>query len=88
MATAKPKRLTALFVRNIKLAAGMYCDGGGLYLRVRDSGSRSWIFRYRQCGMTMDAARVAGAIPSYLLLGKIRGETTALKPGVRCQIAS
>jgi integrase len=50
MATAKPKRLTALFVRSNKLAAGMYCDGAGLYLHVRDSGSRSWIFRYRQRG--------------------------------------
>jgi hypothetical protein len=30
MATAKPKRLTALFVRSNKLIAGMYCDGGGL----------------------------------------------------------
>ncbi len=50
MATAKPKRLTALFVRSNKLAAGMYSDGAGLYLNVRDSGSRSWIFRYRQRG--------------------------------------
>jgi hypothetical protein len=44
------KRLTALFVESKKLAAGMYCDGGGLYLNVRDSGSRSWIFRYRERG--------------------------------------
>ena len=44
------KRLTALFVKSKKLAAGMYCDGGGLYLNVRDSGSRSWIFRYREPG--------------------------------------
>jgi len=44
------KRLTALFVKSKKPAAGMYCDGGGLYLNVRDSGSRSWIFRYRERG--------------------------------------
>src|SRR5260370_42265399 len=50
MATVKSRRLTALFVRSNKLAAGMYCDGGGLYLCVRDSGSRSWIFRFRQGG--------------------------------------
>jgi integrase len=25
---------------------GLYGDGGGLYLQVTDSGSRSWIFRY------------------------------------------
>jgi integrase len=44
------KRLTALFIKSKKLAAGMYCDGGGLYLNVRDTGSRSWIFRYRERG--------------------------------------
>jgi len=26
---------------------GVHSDGGGLYLRIRDSGSRSWIFIYR-----------------------------------------
>jgi integrase len=29
-----------------KKEAGDYCDGGGLYLQVSDSGSKSWIFRY------------------------------------------
>lgn len=29
-----------------KKEAGYYCDGGGLYLQVSDSGSKSWIFRY------------------------------------------
>jgi hypothetical protein len=64
MAAARPRRLTAFFVRSNKLATGMYRDGGGLYLRVRESGSRieivkrigvatfddRWIFRYRHCG--------------------------------------
>lgn len=26
---------------------GLYCDGGGLYLQVTSSGSKTWIFRYR-----------------------------------------
>ena len=38
---AKSKGLTALFVKSNKLKAGYYSDGGGLYLSVRDSGSRS-----------------------------------------------
>ena len=25
---------------------GMYADGGGLYLRVAEGGSKQWIFRY------------------------------------------
>ncbi|HEX2238319.1 MAG TPA: Arm DNA-binding domain-containing protein, partial [Gammaproteobacteria bacterium] len=29
---------------------GFYADGGSLYLRVRDSGSRSWVFRYTRVG--------------------------------------
>lgn len=29
------------------LPSGMHNDGDGLYLAVRDSGSRAWVFRYR-----------------------------------------
>ncbi|MFN4040060.1 MAG: Arm DNA-binding domain-containing protein [Brevundimonas sp.] len=29
---------------------GMYADGGGLYLQVSRSGSKSWIFRYAMEG--------------------------------------
>ena len=38
----KLKALTAARVKE----PGMYGDGGGLYLQVTSSGSRSWIFRY------------------------------------------
>ncbi|MBR1234207.1 site-specific integrase [Bradyrhizobium sp. AUGA SZCCT0182] len=44
------KRLTALTVKSAKLKAGRYGDGGGLYLVVRESGSRSWVFRWRERG--------------------------------------
>ncbi|MFD2181733.1 tyrosine-type recombinase/integrase [Rhodoplanes azumiensis] len=40
------KRLTALKVEREK-RPGLYSDGLGLYLQVRSSGSKSWIFRYR-----------------------------------------
>lgn len=33
-----------------KLDAGMHSDGGGLYLNVEPSGSRSWILRTMVCG--------------------------------------
>jgi len=29
---------------------GLYADGGGLYLRVKDSGSRSWVFLFQWRG--------------------------------------
>lgn len=31
----------------IKKDSGLYCDGGGLYLQVTASGSKTWIFRFR-----------------------------------------
>ena len=34
--------LTPAFVRNVN-QAGRYCDGQGLYLDVRPTGSRGWI---------------------------------------------
>jgi len=43
---AKIKLLTARQVDT--LSAGFHSDGGNLYLRVRDSGSRSWVFRYKR----------------------------------------
>jgi integrase len=38
-------RLTALKVEKAK-EAGMYADGGGLYLRVTAEGARNWVLRY------------------------------------------
>ena len=38
-------RLTALKVQKLK-KPGWYADGGGLYLQISPSGSKSWVFRY------------------------------------------
>jgi integrase len=46
-------RLTAVTVTNIK-AKGLYPDGGGLYLRVTPTGTKSWIFRFTRGGVTHD----------------------------------
>ena len=43
---AKIKLLTARQVNT--LSAGFHFDGGNLYLRVRDTGSRSWMLRYKR----------------------------------------
>ena len=32
------------------LPAGFHGDGGNLYLRVKETGARSWVFRYKQKG--------------------------------------
>ena len=46
-------RLTALKVARAK-RPGMYADGGSLYLRVADGGSKQWVFRYVVNGRLRD----------------------------------
>jgi integrase len=46
-------RLSALKVDRTK-TPGMYADGGGLYLRVADGGSKQWIYRYVTNGRPRD----------------------------------
>jgi integrase len=46
-------RLTTIKVAKAK-KPGLYCDGGGLYLRVSAQGSKSWIYRYRHKGKLRD----------------------------------
>lgn len=46
---AQINRLTPLKVKG-NLKPGWHADGGNLFLRVRDSGSRSWFFRFKAAG--------------------------------------
>src|SRR5262245_60372694 len=46
-------RLTAIKAEAAK-EPGMYADGGGLYLRVADGGSKQWIYRYVTNGRPRD----------------------------------
>src|SRR5690625_4955945 len=51
---ARPiKRLSDREVAN-KKKPGYYADGGGLWLQVSKSGTKSWIFRYTRQGKTHD----------------------------------
>ena len=51
-----PKKLTnALDAKTVKYAKpGRHADGGGLHLLVKDSGARSWVFRYMLNGRSRD----------------------------------
>ncbi|MGO9681101.1 MAG: tyrosine-type recombinase/integrase [Beijerinckiaceae bacterium] len=49
----KVNRLSAVKVASTK-KPGFYADGNGLYLQVTDSGSRSWVFRFKAGGRTRD----------------------------------
>ncbi|MBI3041472.1 MAG: integrase arm-type DNA-binding domain-containing protein [Betaproteobacteria bacterium] len=46
MGTRQLNRLSARTIAS-KQEPGLYCDGGGLYLQIAPSGSKTWIFRYR-----------------------------------------
>src|SRR5215467_1392136 len=46
-------RLSALRVARAK-KPGMYADGGSLYLRVAEGGSKQWVFRYVTNGRLRD----------------------------------
>ena len=46
MGTRQLNRLSAKTV-TLKKQPGLYCDGGGLYLQVTSSASKTWIFRFR-----------------------------------------
>jgi len=47
------KRLYARQVATVT-EPGYYADGGGLYLQVSKTGSKSWIYRYTRAGKTTD----------------------------------
>lgn len=49
MAARQLNRLTALGIGKL-IEPGYYPDGGGLYLQISASGSRSWIFRFSILG--------------------------------------
>jgi hypothetical protein len=42
-------RLTAITAQNLK-KPGLHADGAGLYLKVQEGGSKSWVFRYMRAG--------------------------------------
>ena len=46
------KKLRAVQINS--LPPGTHSDGGNLLLRVRESGSRSWVFRYKQNGRAIE----------------------------------
>ncbi|HTT99341.1 MAG TPA: integrase arm-type DNA-binding domain-containing protein [Rhizomicrobium sp.] len=68
-------RLSALKLKSLS-EPGRYCDGGGLYLQVCSSGSRSWIFRYqlnkRIRDMGLGSAAVIGLADARDFAGQCR----------------
>lgn len=75
--------LTAIEVRNAK--PGRYADGGGLQLLVKDTGARSWVFRYMLKGKSRDIG-LGAAGSDAISLADARDLASALRLKVRSGI--
>ena len=67
-------KLTELRVKNAK--PGVHGDGGGLYLRVKPSGSKSWVLRVQHLGRREDIG--LGGYP-VVTLGSARDKALTLR---------
>lgn len=80
-----PKRLsnalTPLSVKNAK--PGRHADGGGLYLLVKDSGARSWVFRFMLRGTARDLGLGPASGPDAVSLQDARIEAGKLRAEVK-----
>lgn len=75
--------LTPLQVKNAK--PGRHADGQGLHLLVKESGSRSWVYRYMIRGASRDVG-LGAASPGGLSLADARDAATALRLKVKAGI--
>jgi integrase len=62
--------LTPYAVKNAK--PGSYADGGGLRLLVKETGARSWVYRFMLKGKSRDIGLGPAAEPGMVTLGKAR----------------
>ena len=72
--------LTALSVKNAK--PGRHADGGGLYLLVKQSGARSWVYRYMLNGRSRDLG-LGAAGPGGISLADARDNAAVLRLKVK-----
>jgi integrase len=75
--------LTAVSVKNAK--PGRHADGGGLHLLVKESGSRSWVYRFMLKGKSRDIG-LGAAGPGGISLSAARDLATALRLQVKAGI--
>lgn len=73
--------LTPLTVKNAK--PGRHADGAGLHLLVKESGARSWVYRFMLKGKTRDIGLGAAAGAGAISLAKARDKADALRSKVR-----
>lgn len=75
--------LTPLAVKNAK--PGRHADGGGLHLLVKESGARSWVYRFMLNGKSRDIG-LGPAGPDGISLSQARDARDALRLKVKAGI--
>ena len=80
------RELSAAFLRTA--GPGRYCDGDGLYLLVKKTGKRFWVFRYKVNGSKMREAGLgrAGESRNCVRLAEAREKATVLFRQVKAGI--
>ena len=76
--------LTPLAVTHAK--AGRHADGGGLNLLVKESGARSWVYRFMLKGKSRDLGLGAASGPDAISLAKARDLASAHRLKVKAGI--
>lgn len=76
--------LTPLAVKNAK--PGRHADGNGLHLLVKESGARSWVYRFMLKGRSRDIGLGAAAGPDAISLSTARDLGSALRLKVKAGI--
>tara|TARA_R110002012_G_scaffold138444_5_gene293675 strand:- start:2908 stop:4155 length:1248 start_codon:yes stop_codon:yes gene_type:complete len=76
--------LTPLTVKNAK--PGRHADGGGLHLLVKESGARSWVYRFMLNGKSRDVGLGAAAGLDAVSLADARDKAAALRLKVKAGI--
>ena len=76
--------LTTFAVKNAK--AGRHADGGGLNLLVKESGARSWVYRFMLKGKSRDIGLGPASGPDIISLSKARDLASAHRLKVKAGI--
>lgn len=76
--------LTPLTVKSAK--PGRHADGGGLHLLVKESGARSWVYRFMLKGKARDVGLGAAAGPDAISLATARDKASALRLRVKAGV--
>jgi integrase len=71
-------------VKNAK--PGRHADGGGLHLLVKESGARSWVYRFMLRGQSRDVGLGAAADPGAVSLSAARDAADELRRKVKAGI--